>query len=168
MVAADVTRVVVETEMEPALSWAARHGWELQLDASALRLTALMAHPADKHPLALVADLNGYRGVPPAWEFVDRETRARDRHAFPKGAPLFAPPGQKASIFTEYQGTPVVCAPFNRLAFADGTGIHGNWGASSGWLSLIVDGGDIVRASTLGEMLATIELHLRVSPGRYA
>jgi hypothetical protein len=167
VVTADVSRVVVEAEMASAVAWAERHGWQLQLDSSALRLTASTTHPSDRAPLVLLADLNGYRGVPPAWEFVEPETNARTRHAFPKGAPLPFPSGQKPSIFTEHKGTPVICAPFNRLAFADGTGIHANWGMAAGWLSLIANSAeDIVRASTLGEMLATIEVHLRVSPGR--
>lgn len=153
--------------MASAAAWAERHGWQLALDSSALRLTASMTHPKDGAPLALVADLNGYRGVPPAWEFVEPETGARTRHAFPKGAPVPFPTGQKTSIFTEHQATPVICAPFNRLAFADVNGIHANWGAAAGWLGVIAnDAGDIVRASSLGEMLSTIELHLRVSPGR--
>jgi hypothetical protein len=74
---------------------------------------------------------------------------------FPKGGTL---PGGVQSIF---HSSGVICAPFNRLAFAEHAGPHGDWGGPANWLSVR----RTVRATNLAEMIAQIEAHLTSSPG---
>jgi hypothetical protein len=157
MVPTETTIAVVEYELRGAEAWAARHGWKLTFSATLLSLTAEMLHPIDGSRLRLRANVVGYRAVAPAWEFVDPDSDASRRSDFPAPGAVDG----KSSIF---HSQPVICAPFNRLAYAEGNGPHkGDWGSATGWLNV---SGDIVRATTLGEMLAVIELHLSCSPGR--
>lgn len=138
---------------------AERHGWTLDIDAECRRLTASIDHPvAGVGLLQLEADLDGYRAVPPAWRFVDPETGHVTKRAFPK--PGSGPHGS-GSIF---HSKPVICAPFNRLAYQAHDGPHSDWSGPANWLNVT---GHVV-AHTLGEMLSVINLHLRVSPGRMA
>jgi hypothetical protein len=173
MIPPSVTRTVVGFEMAAAKAWADRRGWRLELDGAGLRLTAWTIHPKDGKALQLAADLRGYRALPPAWEFLDPQTGTAATHASPKGEPVEVAPGEKrSSIFIQYGNRPHICAPFNRLSYKDANGPHGgenDWGDAHNWLDVIAYAPqDIVRASTLGEMLDTIDLHLRASPGRWA
>jgi hypothetical protein len=155
----DTSRATVRSE-EPALrAVAERHDWAISLDVEGLRLTATTNHPvADVGGLRLDADLNDYRALPPAWRFVDPETGEVTKRAFPKAG---TGPQGSGSIF---HSNPVICAPFNRLAYKDNGGPHSDWSGPANWLNVT---GHVV-AHTLGEMLSVIDLHLRVSPGRMA
>jgi hypothetical protein len=57
---------------------------------------------------------------------------------------------------------PVLCAPWNRLAYAEVAGPHGDWGATTGWLEVR----NTTQATRIADMLATVDAHLRSSPGR--
>jgi hypothetical protein len=156
MVPKDTTRAVVQHEFPIAEAWASRHGWELGLDFDTLVMTCTTRHPSNREPAFLRAELGGYRAVPPAWLCVDA-TGAHAKGAYPAPGPL---PGGKSSVF---HSQPVICAPFNRLAYADGNGPHKqDWGEATNWLSVP---GDFARATTLAEMLQVLETHLRFSPG---
>lgn len=122
----------------------------------ALFLVCRLTHPADGEPLCLVGRVDGYKAMPPAWDFVDPQTQEPDPRAFPSGGNV---PGG-GSIF---HNSRVICAPFNRLAFGDYGGPHGKW-STEGWLEIRGN----VRAATLAEMLNVIATHLRFSPGRMA
>ena len=144
--------------MRGADAWARRRRtWRVAVDYERLRLSAEVDHPREGQGLLLIlADLDDYRVVPPAWRFVDEAGNS------PKSA--WPAPGERlgggGSIFHSQL---VLCAPFNRLAYAQHGGPHGDWGAPTNWLA---ERPGIVRASNLGEMLAVIDLHLSVSPGR--
>jgi hypothetical protein len=156
MVPANVTIVCVEAELTRADGWLARHVVSHKFDRETLRFEAVMTHVATGRLLRLVGDMAGYKAVPPAWTFVDLETGDPKPSAWPKGDPL--PENAGASIFILHGAQSVICAPFNRLAYADANGVHSNWGNSSGWLQ-VQDPGH-VKATTIGEMLAVIDLHL--------
>lgn len=145
---------------EPALrSVAQRRGWAVSLDLEGLALSATIDHPvAGVGLLRLDADLDGYRAIPPAWRFVDPDTGEVSQRAFPK--PGSGPQGS-GSIFHPH---PVICAPFNRLAYQDHGGPHPDWSGPANWVNVTGH----VFAHTLGEMLSVIDLHLRFSPGRMA
>jgi hypothetical protein len=49
--------------------------------------------------------------------------------------------------------TAVICAPFNRLAYTDHAGPHGDWGGPQNWLNA---GASQVHAETIGDMLQAI------------
>jgi len=151
-----VTRAVLAEEFPPAEAWAARHGWELSANLDGLRLQARTVHPLDGEPLLIIATFDGYRAVPPAWKLVDPETGETTNHSFPQPGPVG--PGL-SSIF---HGSLVICAPWNLLAYSDHGGPHANWNGPSNWLN--VNEGN--RAVNIAEMLSTINVHLRTSPGR--
>jgi hypothetical protein len=153
------SRTVVAEESPAVLAWAARRpGWTVRLDEADLRLTVDTEHPATRTPLRIEADLHGYRAVPPAWRFVDPNTGQATSTVFPQPGTSPALPG---SIFHPNH---LICAPWNRLAFAELGGPHGDWGALTGW---IVSGAGSSHAETLADMLSQIALHLAISTGTH-
>jgi hypothetical protein len=99
-----------------------------------------------------------YREIPPAWAFTDFGWRADPQHAvFPK--PISSPYG--SSVF---HTQPVICAPFNRLAYKVHDGPHSDWGGPANWLNA----GQVheVRARCLGDMLSVMYQHFRFTRGR--
>lgn len=159
MVPASVTLAVLEQELPGASAFCQRQGWRIAVDEQKLQLVVDMQHPKDAQPLRLLGDLNGYRAVPPAWIYVDANSGAITPHASPSAGQV---PGVGASIFINHNNGPVICAPFNRLAYSQYKGPHGDWAESSNWLSVRGP----VYAARLGDMLAVIKLHLTYSPGR--
>jgi hypothetical protein len=155
MVPAAVTLAVLAQELPAAHRWAARHTWTLEADLNALRLTATTHHPGDHAELVLIGQCAGYRAVPPAWQFVDPRTGQPTPQAFPA-------PGPAAGGSSIFHTTPVLCAPWNRLAYAENGGPHGDWATAAGWLNVR----NTTQATTIADMLATIDAHLRSSPGR--
>jgi hypothetical protein len=158
-VPAAVTRAVLADEVSAVAAWATRQkGWEAQTDMDGLRLSARTTHPATGIPLRIDADLDGYPGFPPAWRFVDPSTGQPLPQAFPRGGAI---PGISGSIFHSNR---VVCAPWNRLAYAEHGGPHGDWGALTNWKSAAPT---YTKADTLADMLSQIALHLSASPGMH-
>jgi hypothetical protein len=144
--------------MPAAAAFAERNGLRLDWDADNLRLRVTgLTQPGTNETFTLVGDFVGYRVIPPAWDLEDPDSGALGTQvAFPQpnGGPI-------GSIF---HSKPVICAPFNRLAYADASGPHsGDWGASTGWLTA---GAGYVRATTVGDMIATVHLHLGWTSGR--
>jgi hypothetical protein len=159
VIPAVITRVVVTEELPAVLAWAARRpGWTVELDEPALHLNITTSHPAVGTPLRVRADLHGYRAVAPAWQFLSPESVGTSTSPFPQ-------PGNhpviQGSIF---HGNRVICAPWNRLAYKENGGPHGDWGALTNWTEA-ADG--YTKADTLADMLSQIELHLSTSPGMY-
>jgi hypothetical protein len=154
MVPAAVTLAVLEEELPAAHRWAARHAWILEVDFDTLQLTASTHHPIGRAELCLIGEFTGYRAIPPAWRFIDRATGQPSPQAFPTPGP--SPSG---SIF--HASLLMLCAPWNRLAYAEEGGPHGDWGSALGWLNTQ----NYTQAQTVADMLATVESHLRSSPG---
>lgn len=155
-VAHDVTRAIVEAERPGLEAWCSRKGWPIEVDLHSARLALRMPHPKDAPgipELKLVADLVNYRAVPPAWRFVEPDGGEVTPRAFPRPGP--------SSIF---HSKLVICAPWNRLAYASEGGPHGNWSGTGNWLNV----SGHTRATTLADMLAAIHVHLQASPGRMA
>jgi hypothetical protein len=159
MIPPTVALVHLDDEFPGAVAWASRNGWSLTLDRERLLVTAVMRHPIgdkDDPDLQLDGDFTGYQALPPAWQFVRPAVAERPKSAWPKAGAM---PGGKASIF---HAQPVICAPFNRLAFKQNQGPHDDWGGPSAWLQVDAN----VKATTLGDMLAVIAYHLSFSAGR--
>lgn len=154
-VPAETTRAILEDEAQAAQAWAARHGWTLEVHLDALTVTAAVTHPVDGiGRFHLWGDCSGYRAVPPAWTFVEPDSQTTTKHAFPARS-------RGATIFHQ---NPVICAPFNRLAYKEYNGPHANWSGPSNWMNITGH----VRATTIADMLNVINLHLQHSPGRMA
>lgn len=156
MIPATVTRSVVQTEMAAVTAWVARHpGWAARFDPDRLQLVVDAVHPAAGTSIRVTADLTGYRAVPPAWRFTD-PTGGDGAGPFPTPGTSSIVPG---SIFHDHK---VICAPWNRLAFAEHGGPHQDWGALTNWVTAASGS---TRAETLADMLSQVALHLSLSPG---
>jgi hypothetical protein len=152
-----VTRAVVAEELRAVLAWAARRpGWTVEFDEPGLRLIIRTVHPAAGTPLLIHADLHGYRAVPPAWRFLNPDTGEAAGAPFPQHG---SRPPIQGSIF---HGNRVICAPWNRLAYTEYNGPHGDWGGLANWTAAAPG---YTKADTLADMLSQIALHLAVSPG---
>jgi hypothetical protein len=145
----ELARANVEEELVGARAWAGRHGWLIEWLPDSLQLRAATYHRPVHSLVEVIAELDGYRAVPPAWKFVRPGTNEIDRAYFPAAG------GE--SIF---HSNIVLCAPWNRLAYADHGGPHGNWPMTT-WLQ-VQEG---TRAEHVADMLAVIDVHLRKSPG---
>jgi hypothetical protein len=151
----EVTIITVEEELPGVKSYAARHNWEIEWDKDALILTFAGQHPNDGTKIQVVADLQGYRALPPAWLFRDPSTTTHEKIFFPKPG---TGRGIQGSIF---HGSNRICAPFNRLAYREHGGPHSNWGGPECWLNVK----NHIREIYIAGMFASIIGHLRVSPG---
>ncbi len=151
LVPAAVTAALFEQEGAAVVSCGSRWGWDVTVDVDQLTLRAVMAHPATGTRLVLLAEATNYRALPPAWRFVD-DTDEVTPAAFPAsgGSSIFHP-------------QPVICAPWNRLAYHAYNGPHGDWDHRN-WLNVT----GCTRATTLPDMAAIIRTNLRQSPGMMA
>ena len=146
-----ITIATVEEELPGVKAYAERHGWTVTWDPEGLRLIFEGLHPNNQRALRIIAAVDGYRALPPSWAFEDATT----------GTPCLPKRGTvagKQSIF--YKGCGI-CAPFNRRAYKEHGGPHGNWSGPESWLN--VHG--YARAIRLADMFALIVGHLKASPG---
>jgi hypothetical protein len=142
-------------EASAVTSLAARRGWAVVIDVDSLMLTATTTHPTCGAVVTFRADLSGYPALPPAWTCHDA-TGASPRSAYPAAGTR---PCLNSSIF---HSNPVICAPWNRLAYAEHAGPHGDWGGPANWKNVDTN---LTQAQTLPDMLAALHLHLSASPG---
>jgi hypothetical protein len=134
-------------ELDAARAWAVRHDWVLDWDAERLVLRGATYHHALRRLLEVSADCDGYRALPPAWRFMRPATDESDPAWFPQ-----------IGLIAMVEQNPVICAPWNRLAYSDRGGPHENWSAT-GWLQIAQ--GTIAR--TIPDMLGLINAHLRAA-----
>jgi len=149
----EITIATVVDELHGLKNYVTRHGWQMHWDVDALILTFTGQHPNDGTKMLIIADINGYRALPPAWFFKDPFDGAQHKTFFPKPGTTR---GGSGSIF----GNNIICAPFNRLAYQKYGGPHGDWGPEC-WLN--VKGH--IRETNLAGMFASIIGHLKASPG---
>lgn len=156
MIPTVVTRTVIAAELPAVSAWAARRpGWAMRLDDTQPLLVVDTSHPATSVAVRITADLTGYRAVPPAWSFVAPPVGP--------GTLLFPQPGNSTAVQGSiFHSNRVICAPWNRLAYAEHGGPHGDWGALTNWTTA---GTGSTKAETLADMLSQIDLHLSLSPG---
>ena len=166
MSSADRSRVHVDAELPGAQAWALRHDVGLTWLPDALTLRTALVQPGSGQSFYLRGIFTEYRELPPLWTFCDEKWEtAEAQRWFPN------PPGGQsqfgASVLIQHGTKGVICAHFNRLAYADAgiAGPHGDWGGPAQWLS--VRSGQTV-ATTLGEMLAVIYRDFQLTNGRMA
>jgi hypothetical protein len=159
VVTAEVTTASVEDELIGAQAWANRTRIPLEWNADRLELRATLMQPETNEPFYLIGTFKDYRACPPAWTFAESDWTVSQQ---PKTFPANQPTPYGASVFTKGRTGPVICAPFNLLAYAEAAGPHGDWGTPSQWLTITGH----ARATTVGDMLALIWRDLNVSRGR--
>jgi hypothetical protein len=149
--------VIHGEELDPALEWARRAGVEILWDADSLVLRARLTQRNTGERFYLLGRLDGYKAVPPAWQFCDSTWGSPGlRQHYPAPASI---PG----IGSIFHTNPVICAPFNRLAYQAHGGPHSDWGGPEQWLGAAPG---YAHAETLADMLAIIARDLNYSSGR--
>lgn len=159
MVPKEATRAAVEEELEGARAWAKRHDVALTWLPDRLEIRALLVQPETGSEFYLKGDVKGYKVVPPAWAFCTPQwEESTSLEHFP--ARVKTPFG--SSIF---HAKPVICAPFNRLAYKEHGGPHSDWGGPAQWLDAAKNK---VRATTIGDMLQAIRRDFLYTRGSMA
>lgn len=139
VVATDVTRALVEAELSHLDLWAKIHGWELEWDATALRLKVRIRSKVDGEVYVVEMLLDNYRALPPHIEFLHPTLEERGtRRCYPGGGRGY------------FHNNPVICAPWNRKAYAAHGGPHSDW-AMGAWATYRPN------HSQLGDMLVLLQ-----------
>jgi len=129
-----------------------------------LQLRITLQQPESSLCFFLRGMFQDYRALPPEWTFTDEKWQTTGRQAdFPKGVPTTF--GSGASIFIVHNQTAVICVPFNRLAYADHAGPHGDWNGPTNWLNA---GPSYIHADTIGDMLQAIHRDFLLTRERMA
>lgn len=161
MIPRNHTLIYIEEELLGAQAWAERHHVPLLWAEEGLELRATLTQPETQEMFYLLGRFDDYREVAPSWTFTDSEWTAAPRQQhFPRPGHL---PAGGASVF---HTQPVICAPFNRLAYKEHQGPHQDWGGPANWLT--AGQPNEVKAYFIGDMLAVIQRHFAVSRGRMA
>ena len=150
-----------DDEIPGAIRWANHHGLSFTWDEEALTFTLHFESGSDRgsqpEVYLLVGSFEDYPALPPAWRFLDpRTSREIGRAAYPAAGPF-----GKGSVLHD-QG--VICAPWNRFAYADKGGPHKDW-TPTGWQNLAPDR---TWARTIPDMLARVCAEVAISPRRLA
>jgi hypothetical protein len=157
MLDAMVTRAELSLEFPVLQERARRAGWEVTLDSEHLILEVRLIHIRTGQLFILRGHLDGYKAIPPAWEFVDPDTGEEGTAAaYPE--PPNPAPGGSALFITAGPRQRVICMPCNRLAYGDYNGPHPNW-ALTNWMR------ETPVYLTLCEMVNRINVDLQASPG---
>lgn len=167
MIPASETRIVIEPEIRGALAWAERHGIVAAWDADALELRATLVQAGGTTEFRLRGRFDNYRALAPEWTFTDETWTLVGRLGdFPQ--PITQPPPLKASILLNFNSKGVICAPFNRLAYASNSGPHQDWSGPEQWLATSdkTSAAQQVRADTVGDMLQVIRRDFLLTRGR--
>ena len=157
-----------DAEITPALAWAERNGYHLEYDIEALTVRLPLEGATNGETAAerylLVGSFEGYRTLPPSWRFLHPDSEEDVGPPAYPAAPQPNPFGTGLFIAGGPTGA-LICAHFNRLAFAEVGGVHGNWGPLTNWQNPPTD---YTVALTIGQMLQRIVLETRISTSRMA
>lgn len=151
-----VTIATIDDELPTIKAYANRHGWKSNWDSDNLRIVFDGQHPKDNMQLRIIANIEEYRALPPVWTFED----PLEIYKGPSFFPMAGAVAGKSSIF---HGSNTICAPFNRLAYKEYKGPHGDWGGPANWLN--AGNTSQVRATKIADMFAIILGHLKESQG---
>jgi hypothetical protein len=156
------TILIVEDELRGARHWAHRRQVAIDWLPDLLEVRVTLTQPETKELFFLRGLFDDYRAIAPAWTYTDHGWKAAPHtQFFPK---VTSSPHGNGMIVVQ-KGIPVICAPFNRLAYAEQSGPHGDWGGPSNWLSA---GGAYVHAETIADMLQAIRRDFLHTRGRMA
>jgi hypothetical protein len=154
----ETTVIILEDEFSGAEAWAGRHGVPLAWLPESLEVRVTLTQPVTNERFYLRGRFDDYREQAPAWTFTDATWSAEPR------LQLFPRPGQTPYGASILHSKPVICAPFNRLAYSEHKGPHDNWGGPTNWLTAAQP--HEVRAQHFGDMLHVIFRDFVYSRGR--
>jgi hypothetical protein len=148
-------------DLPGAEAWAERAGHDLVWDEEELSLRVGLEGP-DAEAYLLEGSFEDFPTLPPSWRFLD--PRSAERIGAP-AYPCSAEPSPRGTALIINGGSEgvVICAHFNRLAFSEEGGVHGDWGPLANWQN---QSGAYTYANTIADMLARIALEVSDSSGR--
>lgn len=153
----EVTKAVMADELPAITAWTARNGWDLTYNSESFTGRALVAHPhMDDQSVVFWFAVDGYPNLqPPAWWCGGDGTAVSVNKAdYPRPTAPPPPGPPNGSIF---HGNPVICAPWNRLAYAAHGGPHPDWPTLAAWKTY---GAGYTQAHTIPDMLSALSIHL--------
>ena len=160
-----ITEAVMADEQPAITAWVERNGWKLTYDPVALQGRVEVEHPHAAGKIVIFwFDVTGYPNKqPPAWWCGgDGMSVTTEKADYPRPA-LAPPPGlPNGSIF---HANPVICAPWNRLAYGVHGGPHSDWPALAAWKTY---GAGSTQAHAIPDMLSALAIHLDRSDGMQA
>jgi hypothetical protein len=118
----EISRRIVQEELEAMLPLASSYRWQVASDLDQLTVTVEMTSSVDEQTYILEAKCDGYKALPPYFEFIHSETGER-------GTPRCYPLG--TSFF---HSLPCICVQWNRKAYQEAGGPHGDW-QTTNWMS---------------------------------
>ena len=161
MLPSAVTDAAIENELPGALAWAQRR--RIALDTRLLReriIRAVLVQQDEGEKFYLQGSFDDYKELPPIWDWCDESwSNTGALHLSPRvdNSPF------GSSMFIQHNSRGIICAPFNRLAYATHDGPHSNWGDAAQWMTA---GPGYVYAVTIGDMLQLILRDFSLSKGR--
>lgn len=138
----------IEKEISATIELCKRKGLEYEWDEQNLQFKITLLQSATNEKFCLVGTFNDYPAICPAWQFNGISPRSENTKF---GASIFHANG-------------VICAPFNRLAYQEKGGPHGDWGGCTNWKS--VRGGNMVLALSIPDMVGVIFRDFSVTKGK--
>lgn len=137
----DISRQIIREEVEAMSALASTYGWTVNLDFPKLTVTLHMRSNVDNQVFIVEAKCDDYKALPPIFEFIHPETSER-------GTPTCYPAG--GSYFHK---TPCICVQWNRKAYRQLGGPHGNWEMIN-WMKARPG------MTTLGDMFHLIQIEI--------
>ena len=157
MLPIEATIAMVEHELKAARAWAVRRGVSLEWCPEILELRATLPQPKSSDTFYLRGRFENYREEAPAWIFCGPDWGDNiEKRFFPR-------PGPAMPFGSMLHSQPVLCAPFNRLAYKQYQGPHSDWGGPAQW---ITPKGGSIYAVTIGDMLQAIVRDVHYCEGR--
>jgi len=146
------TVLIVEDELRGTRRWTDRHRLPLAWLPARLEVRVPLKQPSTNDAFFLRGIFSDYKAIAPVWTFSDPKWESNGG-AF--NFPQVTRPHHGSPMFIMGGGGPVICVPFNRLAYAAHGGPHSvtDWGGPSNWLNA---GPSYVQAVTIGDMLTAI------------
>ncbi len=159
----DRTRAILCAETDSLHDWANRKRFigKLEIDSSLLLVRTTLVQPETGFIFFLEADFEDYRSLPPKFTFSSAPwNRSNTTHDYPKQQK--ENPFRGSSIF---HTAPCICAHFNRNAYKEHGGPHGDWGGPESWLQA-AKGQEYARATNIPDMLSVIYTRFVYTRGR--
>jgi hypothetical protein len=119
---AGVTRQILQEELGAMEPIASSYGWDVTTNLEALTVTVTMRSVIDKEIYIVEACCDGYRAIPPYFEFIYPNSVERGTHrCYPADDSYF-------------HSTPCICVQWNRKAYKTEGGPHQDWQISD-WMA---------------------------------
>lgn len=157
-VPADTSRLLVAGELELAKAWFPRHQAVAEWRSEELELRVTLKKAGSELLYYLKGQFDEYRMLPPRLRFCGK---AWDGETDPRNYPKVQRPSRSPLCIMGGAG-PVICAPFNRLAYVEFQGPHSDWGGPAAWQSVNTG---VIRAVHIGDMLQALQVEVNDADG---